>query len=232
MMSSSEHHPQGAPSPWALDELEMPEDVFPALRYDGVADADEEADAASATDHVVDALVAARLSELRARLEAEAFARGHAAGVEEATNTGREMITRVAAALGDAVALVQAHEHKWLSNVEENLAAVAVGIARHILLQEVNAHPEYVAQLVSNALQQFPLDRQVTVRLHPDDLAVVRETLPENELHGPRGREIRWQADASIVRGGCMVEGRERVLDGRIDTALERAYRTIGQAQA
>jgi flagellar biosynthesis/type III secretory pathway protein FliH len=48
----------------------------------------------------------------------------------------------------------------------------------------------------------------------------------------PSALEILWQADAHVVRGGCLVEGRERVLDGRIDTALERVYRSLGQVQA
>ena len=34
------------------------------------------------------------------------------------------------------------------------------------------------------------------------------------------------------TRGGCLVEGRERIIDGRVDTSLERAYRSIGQVQA
>jgi flagellar biosynthesis/type III secretory pathway protein FliH len=34
-------------------------------------------------------------------------------------------------------------------------------------------------------------------------------------------------ADPAVGRGGCLVEGRERILDGRLDVALERAYRTL-----
>ena len=47
-----------------------------------------------------------------------------------------------------------------------------------------------------------------------------------------RVRDVRWVADAHIARGGCLVEGRERIIDGRVDTSLERAYRTMGQVQA
>jgi flagellar biosynthesis/type III secretory pathway protein FliH len=47
-----------------------------------------------------------------------------------------------------------------------------------------------------------------------------------------RMQDVRWVADPHIVRGGCLVEGRERIIDGRVDTSLERAYRSIGQVQA
>ena len=43
---------------------------------------------------------------------------------------------------------------------------------------------------------------------------------------GPR-RESHWIADHRISTGGCVVEGRDRIIDGRVDTALERAYRRL-----
>jgi flagellar biosynthesis/type III secretory pathway protein FliH len=45
-------------------------------------------------------------------------------------------------------------------------------------------------------------------------------------------RALRWIGDSNVERGGCLTEGRERIIDGRVDTALERAYRTIAQIQA
>jgi flagellar biosynthesis/type III secretory pathway protein FliH len=41
------------------------------------------------------------------------------------------------------------------------------------------------------------------------------------------GRSVRWISDPEIRPGGCLVESRERLVDGRVDTALERIYRTI-----
>jgi len=42
-----------------------------------------------------------------------------------------------------------------------------------------------------------------------------------------RSRDARWIADARVAPGGCIVEGRERIVDGRVDTALERIYRRL-----
>ena len=36
-----------------------------------------------------------------------------------------------------------------------------------------------------------------------------------------------WIADARIAPGGAMVEGRERIVDARVDSALERIYRRL-----
>jgi flagellar biosynthesis/type III secretory pathway protein FliH len=37
-------------------------------------------------------------------------------------------------------------------------------------------------------------------------------------------------ADPAISAGGCLIEGHERIVDGRVDAALERLYRRLSHA--
>ena len=104
------------------------------------------------------------------------------------------------------------------------MAALAVVVARHIVQREVTADPTLLRTLVDGALAQFPVDHAVTVRVHPEELQAVRTRQGEAGVPLP---ELRWVADPAVGRGGCLVEGRERILDGRLDVALERAYRTL-----
>ena len=46
--------------------------------------------------------------------------------------------------------------------------------------------------------------------------------LGDDETTG--GREARWIADEDVVPGGCIVEGPDRIVDGRVDQALERIF--------
>jgi flagellar biosynthesis/type III secretory pathway protein FliH len=241
-MSSSESRTP-APAPWALDELALDEVFTPLYELPGhapVAPASSHApanasradEAGAALEASVEARVAERLAALRPAIEREAYARGQADGQREGAELAREPIGRVLQALVEATGAVRAHEQRWLGNVEENLAAVAVTIARHLIQRELATDPSVVTDLVARALRQFPLERQVTVRLHPDDHAIVQDALAAGALASADTLEVHWLADAHIVRGGCLVEGRERVLDGRMDTALERAYRALGQVQA
>ncbi len=237
------------PSPWALDELDV-DDVFTPLhdayghalplsdmarQGDPQVPSAEQAAALAAAEAdraAFEARVTERLAALRPAVEAEAYARGRADGLAEGAAQGREQVTRVLDALMEATASVHAHEQRWLGNVEENLAAIAVTIARHVIHRELATDASVVTDLVARALRQFPLEKQLTVRLAADDHAIVMDALAHGGLEVPATHEIRWLADPHIVRGGCLVEGRERVLDGRIDTALERTYRALGQVQA
>lgn len=204
--------------PWSLDELPMP-DIFPMSdMQQNVADAEVEID------------LHAHYAAERTRLEAAAYQRGVQDAQQAARDGDNERLSAALSALQESVASVQLHATRWTSNIEENVAAVAVAVARHIVEREVTVDHTVVRDLVQRALAQFPMDQTITVRLHPEDAATC-SSAAHADSNG-RVQDVRWVADPHIIRGGCLIEGRERIIDGRIDTSLERAYRAIGQVQA
>jgi flagellar biosynthesis/type III secretory pathway protein FliH len=64
--------------------------------------------------------------------------------------------------------------------------------------------------------------------VHPEDLAACERFSGAEHV----GATVRLVADTSVIRGGCLTEGRERIIDGRIDSALERVYRSLAQVGA
>ena len=203
---------------WSLDEFAVADGfgAFTPADTRGPQTADD-----------IEADVQARLAVERSRAEAAAYSRGRADGERAARAGVDEEIASAMALLSDALHIVQLHESRWVSNAEENIAALAVMVARHIVQREVHADPSFVRDVVQSAMMQYPLDQEITIRINPDDLTACRLSI---EAAGQR--EIRWISDASILRGGCLMEGRERIIDGRVDTALERAYRSLGGSQA
>ena len=223
-MSSSESFRANAPvTKWALDELEMP-DIFEAPLSREVAASSDAGAARASSEQTITSL-----QEL-ARIEAAAYAHGRADGEKMAWAELRPRIESIADALALALEDVRVHQARWTANAEENLAVLAVAVARQLIAREVETDATIVSGLVQRALSQFPLDHPVTVRLHPDDADSCTELLQLRE--GNKFHEIRWTADPQVQHGGCMVEGRERIIDGRVDTALERIYQSIGNVQA
>lgn len=215
MSSSDASRPEA--TPWALDELEMPDVFTPIHRAPDAADDDDDsAELASPQE--------------RARIEAAAYAHGRADGEKIVRNDLVPRLESAIAAFQEALETVRLHQARWMANVEENIAVIAVVTARHIIAREVEADATVVNDLVQRALVQFPLDHAITVRLHPEDVATCNEMLKTS--NPSRAKDVRWVADPLIQLGGCLVEGRERIIDGRVDTSLERAYRLLGNLQA
>lgn len=206
-------------TPWSLDEFAVFDAFLPMPTESNVPVRAE----------VVEAELEMRFAAEAARIEADAYARGRADGERAARATLDTMLASAMQALDQAAQSVQLHESRWIANAEENIAALAVIVARHIVQREITTDPTSVTTLVQHALQQYPVEQEITVRLHPEDLAACRGAIAQDAV---ASRTLRWIADPSVVRGGCLTEGRERIIDGRVDTALERAYRNIAGVQA
>ena len=220
-MSSESRRANAPVTKWALDELEIPDIFEGPIRHEVIR---SEVAAAEAGEQVITS------PQELARIEAAAYAHGRADGEKMAWFELLPRIESLADVLAAALEDVQLHQARWTANAEENLAVLGVAIARQLIAREVETDAGIVTGLVQRALVQFPLDQPVTVRLHPDDADSCSELLQPAE--GNKFHEIRWIADAQVHRGGCMVEGRERIIDGRVDTALERIYRSVGNVQA
>jgi flagellar biosynthesis/type III secretory pathway protein FliH len=226
-------HPVSSPlagaARWAPAELrvfELPDAAPPA----------QVAQAAPAVDPAEEARLAAEAAE-RSRAEAQAAAQARA--VHEAYHRGYEDGRREGEA-GEAARLrgpvqaaeraladLRAGEARWAGTIEENVCALAVAVARHVVGRELRGDPETVAALVRGALAEFPVDQPVRVRLHPYDLEAVRAASDGGAGFPADGREAAWHPDATLEPGGCVVEGRDRIVDGRVDMALERVYRRL-----
>jgi flagellar biosynthesis/type III secretory pathway protein FliH len=160
---------------------------------------------------------------------ADAEARGHAEGVA----SERLRLHRAAVAVDVALDAIEEGEVRWREALEENVAALAIAIAKQVIEREMSVETDVVEDLVRRAARKFPLDHAIRVRLAPGDLAMLTEAGEAAPSSGVvEGREVRWMADPLITPGGCMVEGRERIIDGRVDTALERIYRRLTNTDA
>lgn len=165
---------------------------------------------------------------------AEAFASGREEGTALGTQLAMERLRPAFDALANALASIRANAESWEADAEHNLAGVATAIARQIIDREVSSDSSVVSSLVQHALKAFPLDHTVIVRLHPDDLALLNEARLPGATHEATDilHRVQWVADPRMVRGGGTCEGPDRIVDGRVDTALERIYRSLTDTEA
>ncbi len=164
-----------------------------------------------------------------ADLTSEAYALGFEEGRHEGEEAERARLRTTIRAAEEALEIITASEARWSGAIEENISSLAIAIARHVIDREVTADPALLPSLVRRALAEFPLDQSVRIRVNPSDLAIITslsEQPVQAAFDSPK-RDAHWVADARIASGGCVAEGRDRIIDGRIDTALERVYRRL-----
>jgi len=139
------------------------------------------------------------------------------AGVEE----GR---ARAAAAL----ARVADVRERRMAELEEELAAVALEVARRILAEAIAARPETVAALARRALEPVRARREVALRVHPEDAPGVRAELPHLAALLVRAPGICLREDAAVGRGGVVVETEAGRVDARVEAQLALLEQALG----
>jgi flagellar assembly protein FliH len=109
------------------------------------------------------------------------------------------------------------------------LAVSATHLARQIVRSELQARPELVGMVAQEALDTLLMSaRQITVRVHPQDHPLVAQGAAD--VLSSRG--ARLLADASISRGGCLVESDIGVVDASVAARWKRAVASLGCEEA
>ncbi|WP_266159755.1 FliH/SctL family protein [Dyella silvatica] len=147
-------------------------------------------------------------------LEQQARDEGYAAGLAEgrtaADESLRAQMARFETLLDAAARPLQAFDDA----TEQELARLAMVTARRVIARELSLTPALIVQAVRQAALALPTaTRALRVRLHPDDLNLLRE-LDASEAH--------WQllADPELARGDCVLESERSRLDARVETRL------------
>jgi flagellar assembly protein FliH len=199
---------------WALDEFEVEGTLYQA---DGKEVTGVEIISDAEREHMLEEAYLRGVKHGAAQVKADADAR---------IASAQGLVARAATKLDELANLAP-------GVLEENVAALAVIVARQIVAREVSLAPQLVADLVRRALTEFPIEQTVRIRINPLDLSMLTINADKPSALPITGtRDASWLADARVARGGCLVEGRDRIVDGRVDTALERAYRRMGQVDA
>ena len=168
----------------------------------------------------------------RQQLASQCYGEGYADGDAAGRAAEQTRLADAVASAESALDQLRAVEDRWSGQLEDNICALATAIARQIIGRELSGDAAAITDLVRRGLAEFPIDQAVSIRVNPMDLATLATARPTAEAPGGTAgvapnREARWIADPGLAAGGCVIEGRERIVDGRVDLALERVYRKL-----
>jgi flagellar assembly protein FliH len=166
-----------------------------------------------------------RLEEERRFAEAET--RGKAAGIAaaqkeiDAQRRALDERAQVLMTALDALARPLAHVD---DQVHEQIAALAMHLARGLLRRELRTDPAQVIGIVRETVALLPAaTRGVRVSLHPEDAALLREKVVTS------GPEPAWTVidDPALSRGDCRVHTDYAQIDARMETRLKEALAAL-----
>ena len=176
------------------------------------------------------AVVAAARAEadaIREQARAEGLALGRAEGAAAAREEALAQLAPAVQALS-AAAEALVHERAQLADrTEERAVELALELADKVVAGAIEAQPARVLDVVRGALRCLIERERLQVLVHPDDLALVRESMAglASELGGIEHVEV--QEERRVGRGGAVVRTADAQVDASLKTKLERAREVV-----
>jgi flagellar assembly protein FliH len=106
---------------------------------------------------------------------------------------------------------------------------LACELARQVLRHELSTNTNALQPVIREALGVLAVDSKAAlVRMNPQDLGVLDDVLRQEFA----GLALTLLGDASITRGGCLVESAGTVVDGTLEKRWARAVASLGLESA
>lgn len=159
-------------------------------------------------------------------IEQQARDEGYAAGHAEGMAAARDVINTRMARLDELLEAAARPLRSMDELVELELARLAMTVARQVLAHELRTSPDLVVEAVRQAALALPsATGKLRVRLHPEDLALLRSL---------DVAESNWQlvGDGTLQRGDCMLDSERSRLDARMETRLAAVVDAVLGAEA
>ena len=113
-----------------------------------------------------------------------------------------------------------------VKETETTLIRLALESAQK-LVADMPISAEMIEAVVRNALRQVEDTSEITVQLHPADLALLQKNDSSLLKDFSGGNALRFASSSEVSRGGCLVQTRFGTIDARRETKLEALQRTL-----
>ncbi|OAN18611.1 flagellar assembly protein FliH [Photobacterium jeanii] len=148
---------------------------------------------------------------------------GREQGLAEGIAQGQQVITEHVSALASVIEKLAAPLQQMDVEVESQVVNMVVALAKELIRVEVQTNPQVILQTVREVVSALPIaGRSITLQLHPEDLAIIRDAYSEDDL---ANRQWQLQAEPAMNRGDLQVSSG----DSSVDFLMEDRIRQLLQ---
>lgn len=180
-------------------------------------------------------MTARQLEEIQNQAHREGFQQG----LQEGRDAGLKEFTQRVHYLEQLIQSLGKPFEELDETVEQQLAQLAMLVARQLVRRELKTDPEQVIGVVREALSALPVTaRSVQLALHPEDAAMIRESLslqeggqdskfvPQDDRSSDGGG-IHIVDDPVQSRGGCRVLTEVSQIDATVESRLNAVIASV-----
>lgn len=198
-------------------------DRKPTNYFRGMIQTDSSAEPEASPTNTLD--LAREIGRAREQFQSEAESRTRRA-VDEAIlaerNAAQGELKKAIDLLNGYVRIMRAQLDEWKQKMERQSVELAFEIAGKVISQELATRPDVVADMVKEAVQQLTDITRLTIRVHPDDLELIRAAAKKWQHDGDISTQADIKPDSSLQRGDSLIESDRGITDARVSSQIAR----------
>jgi hypothetical protein len=101
---------------------------------------------------------------------------------------------------------LETRRRESLTVLQQAVVELSVAMASQLTYRIIESGEFAVEKMVQDAVSRLPAAEHVTLRLHPDDLALFHQRLKAIPAAALDARSLHLTADPAVARGGCLAE--------------------------
>jgi flagellar assembly protein FliH len=155
--------------------------------------------------------------------EQESYEKGLSEGVRKGRELQKNETLQTLQAMASIVKETSKLKKSILENEEQQIIQLSLAIAEKVIHLEVSTNREVIRGVLKEAIKNIGDRENMKIRVHPQDFHFMLE-IKSDFLHGFDGiKNIVFEEDESILRGGAIIE----TLCGEVDARLDQQYNEI-----
>ena len=155
--------------------------------------------------------------------EQESYEKGLSDGIRKGRELQRNETLQTLQAMASIVKETSKLKKSILENEEQQIIQLSLAIAEKVIHLEVTTNREVIRGVLKEAIKNIGDRENMKIRVHPQDFHFMLE-IKSDFLHGFDGiKNIVFEEDESILRGGAIIE----TLCGEVDARLDQQYNEI-----
>lgn len=181
---------------------------------------------------------------IRSKAHASGLAAGRESGIRDietevqrraiqiAEQISADKLRSTLPAMIEAVSALDRERDRWLAEWEAFGIRLSVAVAEKIVRRQLDLQPETAATMFAETLRLAAGSTSISLRLNPNDVALLGDHPAELARSMSSCADAAIVPDATVSRGGCVVESQHGVIDARIETQLQRIVDELSQTGA
>jgi flagellar assembly protein FliH len=155
--------------------------------------------------------------------ELEAYNKGLSDGILQGRDIQKNEALNALQSMMGIVTEASELKKNILQGAEEQILRLALAIAEKVLHLEVTANPDVIQSVLKEAIKKIVDRENMKIRVHPQDFHYMMEIKADFLQSFDGIKNIVFEKDESIRRGGAIIE----TLFGEVDARLEQQYSEI-----